>query len=104
MEVPDPLKDSRFVNNPLVTSNPYVRFYAGAPLVMPDGYKLGTLCVLDTVPRKLSHDQKRGASYISQRSGSTTCIKATENDFAKGKGNGRTLIKSKRTISGQYES
>ena len=53
MVVPDARLDARFADNPLVTSEPHIRFYAGAPLQLPGGYNVGKLCLLDREPRHL---------------------------------------------------
>ena len=58
LEVPDAQADPRFASDPMVTGVPFVRFYAGAPLVLPSGESLGTLCVIDHVPRRLTEQQK----------------------------------------------
>ena len=55
--VPDTTLDGRFAENPLVTGDPGLRFYAGALLKTPDGLAIGTVCVLDTEPRDLSQEQ-----------------------------------------------
>lgn len=65
--VPDTHLDARFADNPLVAGPPHIRSYAGAALVMHDGHPLGTLCVIDTRPRRLRSGQREALQALSRQ-------------------------------------
>ncbi len=67
IELPDTQLDPRFVQNPLVTHTPHARFYAGVPLRTPDNYCIGTICVMDTVPRELTDGQRQALATIAEQ-------------------------------------
>lgn len=61
MVVPDARSDARFADNPLVLGEPYIRFYAGAPLTTREGYRVGTICIIDRQPRSEFSQRDRQA-------------------------------------------
>lgn len=84
--IPDTWKNSCFAKNPICTFSPYVRFYAGAPLISPSGYGLGALCVFDLMPRDLNKIQSESLGILARqvttqldlRRNLLDCIKANQ--------------------------
>jgi len=65
--ISDTLEDERFATNPFVIDDPAIRFYAGAPLITPDGHAIGTLCILDRVPRHLTPEQSGALMALARQ-------------------------------------
>lgn len=65
--VRDALTDERFKENPLVISDPHIRFYAGSPLASVEGFRIGTLCVIDRYPRELNEEQVAALRLLSHQ-------------------------------------
>ena len=65
--ITDTQADEQYRNHPMVISDPHIRFYAGAPLINPEGHPLGTLCVIDIRPREISEEQKEALRSLARQ-------------------------------------
>ncbi|KPP96778.1 GGDEF and EAL domain-containing protein [Marinobacter sp. HL-58] len=82
--VADAATDPRFSKNPLVTGNPFIRFYAGMPVREPSGFKIGTLCIIDDKPRQFNEvdlDVLRSLASIIEDELERSCLAATDHDY-----------------------
>jgi GAF domain len=91
MIVPDALKDERFEQNPLVLGDPNIRFYAGSPLLTPEGHRLGSLCVIDRRPRDLSAEQIMILARLARQASALLQWRRTMGQLASALGRVRTL-------------
>lgn len=82
LEVDDATADPRFADNPLVTGGPQIRFYAGAPIHTVDGHAVGTLCVIDTVPRTLGADQREALAALGRMASRMLALRHTADSLA----------------------
>lgn len=81
MEVQDASKDPRFMHNPLVVGEPFIRFYAGMPLLTPSGAALGTVCVIDRVPRQLTPAMALGLQALARQAGELLALRRANSDL-----------------------
>lgn len=81
MEVQDASKDPRFMFNPLVIGESGIRFYAGAPLLSPSGAALGTVCVIDRVPRQLTPAMAQGLQALARQAGELLALRRANSDL-----------------------
>lgn len=91
LEVEDAQKDDRFSDNPLVLGSPHFRFYAGAPLITGSGHALGSLCVIDPQPRKLTAEQKSCLESLARMVMTTLELRRVSKELAETSANMKTL-------------
>ncbi len=92
--VPDATRDERFSQNPLVTGEENFRFYAGVPLITEEGYALGTLCVIDRMPRSLTSVQKEALEVLGRQAMAQLNLRRQARELARSERLLRTIFES----------
>ena len=92
MIVPDAREDARFRDNPQVTGDPHIRFYAGAPLITRDGHALGTLCVVDRVARTLTQEQREALDALRHQAEAQLELRRTVDELQRAHAEQQALI------------
>ncbi len=103
-EVPDSSKDSRFSDNPLATGSPHVQFYAGAPIITPDGFPIGTVCVIDTRPRQLEARQIEALKALSDQVTRLLALRSQVVELNKSKSDLRFVLDSIPNMVGLWSA
>jgi PAS domain S-box-containing protein len=97
--VPDATADQRFADNPLVTGETHFRFYAGMPLMNPEGHALGTLCVVDREPRQLNDAQREALRALARQAAAQLELRR---QVAETKSSAGRLARAQRQLAAQY--
>lgn len=92
LEVEDSFKDDRFVDNPLAVGEPHVRFYAGMPIVNDVGHALGTICVIDNKPNKLTKEQEQSLSVLASQVSLLLKLRSANKDLSESEKNFSRLV------------
>jgi GAF domain-containing protein len=91
MVIEDALQDERFAQHPLVLGDPNIRFYAGAPLLTPEGHALGSVCVIDREPRQLTAAQKAALESLARMVITTLELRRVSSELAEAASNIKAL-------------
>ncbi|MBG85491.1 MAG: hypothetical protein CMO80_01140 [Verrucomicrobiales bacterium] len=94
-EIPNPYADKRFRDNPMVVEEPNIEYYGAAPLVTPDGFAIGTLCVIDHHPRTLNEDQRNSLMALGRRVVSELELRKSVKDLESAKGQAEEASQAK---------
>ncbi len=101
--VPDAAQDKRFAKNPLVTGKLGIRFYAGTPLINPEGQALGSLCVIDKVPRQLRPGQKRALEILGRHVMTQLELRRRSRELARAREEQENLLCDLREVRAELE-